>query len=261
MKKILLFLAVTFSTASYSQTGDSAEDPIIIGEIPFFDSDDTSNYSSYYNGYVVEGCCTSNCGSGSYGSPNLQGPEVVYSYTPAEDTQVSVRLFGVQSDYPSSVYTSILVVNEDLIGVDPNGGSDTVCYINGNWTFTTTVSYTTNPIDMEAGNTYFIIVNGGDGSEQPFSFVVYETQEGPPSLSIDEENRLNVSIYPNPTSDIVYIEGNYSQLKAVVYDILGKQVMNEPITNSIDISQLEKGVYILQLSDGAKLTTQRIIKN
>ena len=47
----------------------------------------------------------------------------------------------------------------------------------------------------------------------------------------------------------------------MVYDILGKQVMNKSITNSIDISQLDKGVYILQLSDGAKLTTQRIIKN
>jgi len=47
----------------------------------------------------------------------------------------------------------------------------------------------------------------------------------------------------------------------VMYDVLGKQVINKPITNSIDISQLEKGVYILQLSDGAKLTTQRIIKN
>ena len=82
-----------------------------------------------------------------------------------------------------------------------------------------------------------------------------------PTASVDDQNQLDISIYPNPTSDIVYIEGNYSQLKVVVYDILGKQVMNKSITNSIDISQLEKGVYILQLSDGVKLTTQRIIKN
>ena len=82
-----------------------------------------------------------------------------------------------------------------------------------------------------------------------------------PTASVDDQNQLDISIYPNPTSDIVFIEGNYSQLKVVVYDILGKQVMNKSITNSIDISQLEKGVYILQLSDGAKLTTQRIIKN
>jgi surface protein len=82
-----------------------------------------------------------------------------------------------------------------------------------------------------------------------------------PTASVDDQNQLDISIYPNPTSDIVYIDGNYTQLEAVVYDILGKQVMNKSITNNIDISQLEKGVYILQLSDGAKLTTQRIIKN
>ena len=81
------------------------------------------------------------------------------------------------------------------------------------------------------------------------------------TAGVDDQNQLDISIYPNPTSDIIYIDGNYSQLKAVVYDILGKQVMNEPITNSIDISQLDKGVYILKLSDGVKLTTQRILKN
>jgi surface protein len=81
------------------------------------------------------------------------------------------------------------------------------------------------------------------------------------TASVEDQNQLNITIYPNPSSDRVYIEGNYSQLKAVVYDILGKQVIKESITNSIDISQLEKGVYILQLSDGAKLTTERILKN
>ena len=82
-----------------------------------------------------------------------------------------------------------------------------------------------------------------------------------PTAGIEVQNQLNIFIFPNPTSDIVYIEGNYTQLKVVVYDILGKQVMNEPITDHIDISQLDKGVYILQLSDGVKLTTQRILKN
>jgi surface protein len=81
------------------------------------------------------------------------------------------------------------------------------------------------------------------------------------TASIEDQTQLDISIYPNPTSDIVYIDGNYTQLKVVIYNILGKEVINKSITNSIDISQLEKGVYILQLSDGAKLTTQRIIKN
>jgi hypothetical protein len=81
-----------------------------------------------------------------------------------------------------------------------------------------------------------------------------------PTAGVDDQNQLDISIYPNPTSDMVYIDGNFSQLKAVVYDILGKQVMNKSITNRIDISHLGNGVYILQLSDGVKQTTQRIIK-
>ena len=81
------------------------------------------------------------------------------------------------------------------------------------------------------------------------------------TAGVDDQNQLDISIYPNPSSDIVYIEGNYTQLKVVVYDILGKQLIKESITNHIDISQLEKGVYMLQLSDGVKLTTQRILKN
>ena len=80
------------------------------------------------------------------------------------------------------------------------------------------------------------------------------------TATTNDQNELDISMYPNPASDIVYIDGNYSQLKVVVYDILGKQVMNKPIKNTIDISQLEKGVYVLQLSDGTKRNTQRIIK-
>jgi len=82
-----------------------------------------------------------------------------------------------------------------------------------------------------------------------------------PTAGVDDQNQLDISIYPNPTSDIVYIDGNYTQLKVVVYDILGKQVMNKFTTNTIDISHLEKGVYMLQLSDGVKLSTIKIIKN
>ena len=81
------------------------------------------------------------------------------------------------------------------------------------------------------------------------------------TAGLDDQNQLDISIYPNPTSDIVYIDGNYTQLKVVVYDILGKEILNKSITNSIDISHLDNGIYILQLSDGVKLTTQRIIKN
>ena len=81
------------------------------------------------------------------------------------------------------------------------------------------------------------------------------------TAGVDDLTQLDISIYPNPTSDIVYIDGNYTQLKVVIYNILGKEVINKSITNSIDISHLENGVYLMKLSDGFKLYTRKVIKN
>ena len=78
---------------------------------------------------------------------------------------------------------------------------------------------------------------------------------------VDDQNQLDISIYPNPTSDMLNIDGNYTQLKVVIYNVLGKEILNKSIINNIDISHLDNGVYILQLLDGLKLITRKIIKN
>ena len=75
-----------------------------------------------------------------------------------------------------------------------------------------------------------------------------------------EENTLDVSIYPNPTTDFIFINSD-TELEAVVYDILGKQVMREYITDKLDISCLEKGTYIINLTDGINTSSHKIIKN
>ena len=82
-----------------------------------------------------------------------------------------------------------------------------------------------------------------------------------PSLGIDDLNQLDISIYPNPTSDTVYINSTSSQLKVVVFDILGKQVINKPNTNSVDVSSFSKGVYYIKVSDGINSSTKKFIKN
>lgn len=270
MKKLILLLFIPLVFNTYSQTGNSAEDPIIINQIPYFGSDDTLNYSSYYSGYVVEGCCgtlegsCNDCGPGSYGSPNVQGPEVVYSYTPTEDIQAGLILYGPQSEYNASAFSSFLVVNDNILDYDPNiGWNDTVCFIKGYWTYTTTYSVSTGtaPLCLEAGNTYFIIIHGGTngGGSHPFSFILYDYEDGNP-MSLDEENTLNISIYPIPSYDLVFIDGADTELEAVVFDLLGKQVMTEYITEKLDISCLEKGTYILNLTDGTNTSSHKIIK-
>ena len=81
------------------------------------------------------------------------------------------------------------------------------------------------------------------------------------TAGIDDLNQLDISIYPNPSSDFVYIKGIDKELEAIVTDILGKQVMREYINEKLDISCLEKGTYIINLTDGVNTSSHKIIKN
>jgi len=121
-------------------------------------------------------------------------------------------------------------------------------------------------------NSYFGLNAALSGCDNTVSIVaqlfleVYDITEISPTsiicstLSLNE-NTLDVSIYPNPTLDIVFIEGVNTELEAVVFDFLGKQVMREFIIDKIDISHLEKGAYIINLTDGINISTYKIIKN
>lgn len=61
-----------------------------------------------------------------------------------------------------------------------------------------------------------------------------------------------VSVYPNPTSGVVYVQSTsaFSPVKYEIYDALGRTVLNSKITDSnkgIDVSALKSGMYILKL--------------
>ncbi|MEI6313028.1 MAG: T9SS type A sorting domain-containing protein [Bacteroidota bacterium] len=73
------------------------------------------------------------------------------------------------------------------------------------------------------------------------------------NVGIDDIDEFNiVELYPNPTNDYLHID--YNKNKAFYYrlfDISGKEIITKKIlTPSIDISSLEKGMYILEIQDG-----------
>ena len=59
----------------------------------------------------------------------------------------------------------------------------------------------------------------------------------------------NTSIYPNPSNGkITILKPNSITLKTIaVYNIIGKLVKSIKATNTIDLSELNKGVYVLKL--------------
>ena len=78
------------------------------------------------------------------------------------------------------------------------------------------------------------------------------------TASLNEYTNL-INIFPNPSSKYINVNID-SELEAVVFDLLGKELIRENITNKLDISLLEKGTYILNLTDGINTSTHKIIK-
>jgi len=80
-----------------------------------------------------------------------------------------------------------------------------------------------------------------------------------PSFGLDDQNQLDISIYPNPSFQFINVNID-SELEAVVFDLLGKELIREDITGRLDIRSLKKGTYILNLTNGINTSTHKIIK-
>lgn len=92
---------------------------------------------------------------------------------------------------------------------------------------------------------------------------VYQSAYSSPQLSSEINELQQVAIYPNPTQDKVYVHTD-KPLQVVVYDILGKTVYsNQAIDNqqAIDLSNLQKGVYFISLSNGNASITKKLIRS
>ena len=79
----------------------------------------------------------------------------------------------------------------------------------------------------------------------------------------DYDNTINV--YPNPTNGKLYIRGLKSNIQTLdIYNLLGVKVysianLQHQLLNEIDLSGLQKGIYFMNIYDGDKIHTQKIV--
>ncbi|NNK60743.1 MAG: T9SS type A sorting domain-containing protein [Flavobacteriaceae bacterium] len=64
----------------------------------------------------------------------------------------------------------------------------------------------------------------------------------------------SISIYPNPTSNVLNFKGLNSDFTVSIYDILGKEILQADLNvdQLLDVSHMASGVYILTLNDQKK---------
>jgi len=64
------------------------------------------------------------------------------------------------------------------------------------------------------------------------------------------DNKIDVSIYPNPANDQINIISNHSIKSICIDDLLGKRIYSGSEVSEIDVSKFKSGLYVLKISIG-----------
>lgn len=100
--------------------------------------------------------------------------------------------------------------------------------------------------------------SGANGMYAIDNFIISVNQV----LGVKQNAIAGLNMYPNPVSKgTLYITSNSSGAKSVsVYDLLGKQVLNSKTSNnSVNVSSLKSGSYIVKIIEDGKTDTKKLI--
>jgi len=135
------------------QGGDNIGNATVIGALPYTNTGMTTGYNNDYDAVCPYTGSTS--------------PDVVYAYTPTADMRVKFDLCG-------SLYDTKLYVFENVAG--------NVVACNDDFWYDATCGYYTSFIDclqLTAGNTYYIVVDGYSGAFGAYTLAVTECPPPP----------------------------------------------------------------------------------
>jgi len=119
---------------------------------------------------------------------------------------------------------------------------------NNNADFKIRLRFTGPDLTLDAGNRVTFNNIAVDGVQLP--------------LLVDENNTLKFNSYPNPFTDTVNIVGLTNSSEYTIYTINGKLLKKGSVQNAqIQLGDLSKGMYLLQISSDGKKATHKIIKN
>ncbi len=103
---------------------------------------------------------------------------------------------------------------------------------------------------------------GTAGSGQTYYFD--DMRFGAAALGTNSFDASNIRMYPNPTSSLVTIEANDVIENVTLYNVLGQQVLAKSSNgNSItlDVENLQTGVYVVKTTIGGVIATSRLVIN
>lgn len=132
-----------------------------------------------------------------------------------------------------------------------------------------------NLTNVAGGNLYYgwIRISRSPSGDITYKDYAYNSVPNAPilageknSLATNEVKISNVSIYPNPVQDLLFISKDGKSENEIfsfsVLNFVGQKVLSGEVKGSIDLSSLSKGSYFVEFFDkkGNKVSSKQIIK-
>ena len=76
---------------------------------------------------------------------------------------------------------------------------------------------------------------------------------------ISFENQL-IEVYPNPVDTKLNFSGLTTPVQATVFDMLGKRQLQSEVINTLDVSQLKSGLYMVEIKNENSAKVFNILK-
>lgn len=169
---------------------------------------------------------------------NLNGDDRVRIINTASTTVIDQ--FGVSDvDGTGTTWEWLDTYAKRNNGTGPDGG-----FVEANWTIA--------PIDNLDGD-------GTCNSQPALQTIIPLGQFTLSNIKLDNINGLKV--YPNPAKNTLYVTSDSFEAKQVeMFDVLGKSVLNtKTVNNSVNISSLSKGVYVVKITEEGKTATRKVV--
>lgn len=235
-----------------------------------FQDDNAGIYVDDSNGVITT---TYELGDGVTGiTGTLSDYNGLLQFTPISDPGVAtsssntvnpVTLTLAQLTASGENYESQLVRVEDV----------TISGDNGETTFINGKTYSlTNGSDTFPLRTTFYNFNGEDlpTSASDFEGIINERSDvglhlAPRSfnditLTAISFDKIQLNLYPNPAQTTLNLSGFSSPVKISVFDMLGKQHIETEVINTIDVSALKPGFYMVEIKNETRSKVFKIIK-
>lgn len=194
--------------------------------------------------------------------------------SPTEDTVVYVEGFENNCSSMDEIVIRVVPAVEAIVSdieVQVCLGESTVLNASGGDNYLWNTGETTSSITVlaEVSTTYTVTVsNEFSSDEAEVNVIVEDCSEGPlPSSEVD----FQFLISPNPASSYTHIDlgGLYDISNVVIFDLLGKQVYNtvleneegSPIRKTVNLSNLNSGMYLVKLKTSDSEITKKLVIN